>query len=119
MRDEAQRYGFVITESEQGRAYSGLLRGFRSFDDRARKSRQRIRKLVVPVQPGDFFDQIDFAFYIKPPARNTNRKFRLRAGLGNELEAEPLENRDDLMGFKLRAENALHLGNAEHDRRLV
>src|SRR5207248_7268934 len=104
---------------EQRRAESGFPSPIRRFYHRARERRQRIRELVVTVQAGNFFDQIDFAFYIQTPRRNAHREFWLSSRFRNQFETETFENCNNLVRLEFAAENAVDLRDAQDNRRLI
>src|SRR5262249_42758701 len=76
-------------------------------------------ELVIAVQARDFFDQIDFALNVKPPAGNPHGELSLVAWLRDQFETEPLQNCENLVRFDFAAENALRLGDAQERRRLI
>src|SRR6476620_10454734 len=71
------------------------------------------------MQARDFLDEIDLALNVETPGRNTDGEFRLRARFGYQFKSKPLQNRENLVGWERRSENAVHLRNAEHYRSLV
>ena len=92
----------------------------RQFHHGAAVSRQRVRELVVPVQPRDLFDHIDLALHIQSPAGNLHAKLRIILPLGNQLESEPLQQTGrSVPRSRLLAQNPPHLAHMQNHRSLV
>ena len=88
MRDECQRQSFVVSERQSPLPECRIHLRARQLHHGAAVGGQRVRELVVPVQPRDLFDHIDLALHIQPPAGNVHAKLRIVLPLGNERESE-------------------------------
>src|SRR6266851_5100392 len=110
MRDECQRYSFVVAESEQSSPELCIFFGVRSFHHGAGISRQRIGELVEAMQASDLFNQIDLAFHVQAPARNVDGEIRVPAPFRHQLKTQLLQNAENLVGLELLPENAVNFG---------
>ena len=68
------------------------------------------------MQPCDLFDEIDFALYIQPPARNAHREIRIASAFWEHIKTELVEDAENLMCLELLPQNAMHLGNMQRHR---
>ena len=109
----------MVAQCQHRRSQFRFFRGVRIFYDAPGKCRQRIRKVVVAVQSGNFFDQVNLSLYVKPPGWNASEKFGRRAGFRNQFESETIQDRDDLVYFELRAKDAFYLRGAYLNRCLL
>ena len=96
-----------------------IFQRFRLFCHRRRKSRQGVGELVVTVEPGDLFNQVDFAFDVQPPARDSHRELGFRARLGQQLKTECAQQTDNFAGLDRTSENALYFLDVQHDGRKI
>ena len=110
--------GLAVAEREQRLAEGALLRCVRQLHDGAGEAGQRVGELVVAVDAGDLFDEIDLALEVEPPAWQLHAVDAI-AGCC-ELAAECAQVlRDELFAdvgaVERGAEVALDLADAQRD----
>jgi hypothetical protein len=67
------------------------------------------------MQPRDFFDHVNLALHIEPPARNVHAEPRFVLALGNQGKAKPLQHAEDEPCVETRTQNAAHFADMQHD----
>src|SRR5579862_3426934 len=91
----------------------------RQLHNGAAVSGQSVSELIVAVQARDFFDDIDLALHITPPAGNVHAELRVSLAFRDERESQPLEQAENLSSLELAAKDAVNFGNAQQHRRLI
>ena len=71
------------------------------------------------MQPGDFFNYVDLAFHIQPPARYLHPELRIALAFGDEVETQPLQQPEDVPRVEVPTQNPVYLGDPQNYRSLV
>ena len=119
MRNKGQGQRLVIAQRPRPLAKGRIRSRARQLHHRAAVGGKRVLKLVIPVQPRDFLDHIDLALHVQSPARNMHTKLRLVLPLGNQREAQTLQQPKDFPRVEPLAQNPPHLAQPQHHRRLI
>src|SRR6185437_2849018 len=111
--DKTQRDGFVVSEGEQCGAQFFVLARIGGLGNGPGEGGKRFAEFVIAMQAGNFFDEINFAFYVQTPTGNAHQVIGI--GVGNHDESKPAKDADDFRVAEVFAENALYLGAIELD----
>src|SRR5579871_3673100 len=108
MRNERQRNCLVVPQRKGTITKSCIHGRMRPFDHSSAITRQGIGELVVPVQPRDFFNYINLALNVQPPAGNVNPELNVPLALRNKRESQALQQSKNLPCIESASENAMH-----------
>src|SRR5579859_1968108 len=117
--DEGQGKRFVVAERKRMAAKGGIDGGMGQLNDRPAVSGESVFELVVAVQTRDFFDDVDFAFNVEPPAWDVYAELLVALALWDQGESEALEQAENLAGIETASQDALYFGNAQQDGSLI
>src|ERR1019366_8069599 len=110
-RNKGQRNGFVVTERQQSRAQPRVFVRIGQFPNLAAVGGKRVWKLVVSVQPRQFFDDVDLALDVETPARDVDQVSIFAARKHRETETS--KDAADFKRTECLAENAAHFPQVE------
>ena len=112
--DESKRDGFIVSQGEQRRAQLGIRGGLGQFHHAAYERGQAIAEVVVAVDAGDFFNEVDFALNVQTPGGQLYRELVGRLLADGETQAA--EDAENIFDRDLLPQDARHLAAAQPDR---